>query len=102
MQKTISRKGCVMRSSIVCLLIAGVLAAKAVPSAKFSFDCPDPQGFALTADAREDRPGRRIVTVRLDRDAAALPPRFKLRFSSSAQGAQHVWTSEWEKDAFHL
>ncbi len=44
------RKGCVMRSAIVCLLIAG-----------------------------------------------ALPPRFKLMFSASLPGAQHVWTSEWAK-----
>ena len=63
--------------------------------------CNAPGGWTFDVQALEDG-GRDVVTVRISSPTNAMPPRFGVFFRVSGAGVQNVWTSDCEKDGFHL
>jgi len=63
--------------------------------------CDDPQGWTFDVKATDDA-GRDVVTVTIDSPTNATPPRFGVFFRVPGAGVQNVWTSNCEKDGFHL
>ena len=46
--------------------------------------------------------GPEVVTLKMHAPAEAVPPEVTVRFEVQGTGAQHVWTSYWMNDAYHL
>ena len=55
--------------------------------------------FALETDGGS---GPEVVTLSMRSPVEAVPPEVTVRFELQGTGAQHVWTSYWMNDAYHL
>ena len=63
--------------------------------------CNDPGGWKFDVSASQDE-GRDVVTVKISSPVVSAPPQFGVFFRVSGAGVQNVWTSDFERDGFHL
>ena len=63
--------------------------------------CDDARGWTFELTSAGE-PGRDVVTVRMHAEKESLPPTFKVLFEAEGTTAQHVWTSSFRNDAYHL
>ena len=94
------------------LVILGAFASFAVSAAtvrtvatesagEVRLSCSDTAGWVFDLTATKDG-GRDVVTVRMRTEQEARPPQFAIDFEASGAGVRHVWSYDWQRDAYHL
>ena len=63
--------------------------------------CNDVGGWKFDVGASQDA-GRDVVTVRITSSVVTNPPQFGVFFRVPGAGVQNVWTSDYERDGYHV
>ena len=63
--------------------------------------CNDPGGWKFDVSTSQDE-GRDVVTVKISSPVVSVPPQFGVFFRVPGAGVQNVWTSDFERDGFHV
>ena len=79
-------------------VIAEVATANA---GKAEVTCNDPSGWKFDVSTSQDE-GRDVVTVKISSPVVSAPPQFGVFFRVPGAGVQNVWTSNFERDGFHV
>ena len=63
--------------------------------------CNDPGDWKFDVSTSQDE-GRDVVTVKISSPVVSAPPQFGVFFRVPGAGVQNVWTSNFERDGFHV
>ena len=77
-------------------MLASVLLAVAVSVASVGdvrLSCPKPDGWTFKMNSAPDGTGVDVVTVTMERESAAPPPEFSVRWFAPQTDVHHLWTS---------
>ena len=64
--------------------------------------CAKPAAWTIGLSSASTGEGRSVVTLRMDAPQPSAPPEVVVSFDCSGAGVQHVWTSDYLKDAQRL